>query len=162
VVSVFDVSQTSGKELPDITVDELSGNVENYKAFFSALESISPVPIAFEDIPGGAKGYYHLEDRRIAIQEGMSEIQPVKPAIHEIAHAKLHAIDPTRRQAPKNARTVGRERLKPRVSLIPFASVTALETSDYSFGMLPMEQRQGDKGTERLTRNDPVYCGRHD
>jgi hypothetical protein len=55
VVSVFDVSQTSGKELPDITVDELSGNVENYKAFFSALESISPVPIAFEDIPGGAK-----------------------------------------------------------------------------------------------------------
>ena len=72
VVSVFDVSQTEGKELPDIVVDELKGTVENYTAFFEALRQISPVPIDFEDIPGGAKGYYHLEDRRIAIQEGMS------------------------------------------------------------------------------------------
>ena len=90
VVSVFDVSQTEGKELPDIVVDELKGTVENYTAFFEALRQISPVPIGFEDISGGAKGYYHLEDRRIAIQEGMSEIQTVKTAIHEIAHAKLH------------------------------------------------------------------------
>lgn len=93
VVSVFDVSQTEGKELPDIVVDELKGTVENYTAFFEALRQISPVPIGFEDISGGAKGYYHLEDRRIAIQEGMSEIQTVKTAIHEIAHAKLHALD---------------------------------------------------------------------
>ena len=93
VVSVFDVSQTDGKELPDIVVDELTGSVENYAAFFDALKQESPVPIGFEDIPGGAKGYYHLEDRRIAIQEGMSEIQTVKTAIHEIAHAKLHAPD---------------------------------------------------------------------
>ena len=93
VVSVFDVSQTEGKELPDIVVDELTGSVENYAAFFEALRQESPVPIAFEDISGGAKGYYHLEDRRIAIQEGMSEVQTVKTAIHEIAHAKLHALD---------------------------------------------------------------------
>ena len=93
VVSVFDVSQTEGKELPDIVVDELKGTVENYTAFFEALRQISPVPIDYEDIPGGAKGYYHLEDRRIAIQEGMSEIQTVKTAIHEIAHAKLHPLD---------------------------------------------------------------------
>lgn len=93
VVSVFDVSQTEGKELPDIVVDELKGTVENYTAFFEALRQISPVPIGFEDISGGAKGYYHLEDRRIAIQDGMSEIQTVKTAIHEIAHAKLHALD---------------------------------------------------------------------
>lgn len=79
VVSVFDVSQTEGKELPDIVVDELTGSVENYAAFFEALRQESPVPIAFEDISGGAKGYYHLEDRRIAIQEGMSEVQTVKP-----------------------------------------------------------------------------------
>lgn len=78
VVSVFDVSQTEGKELPDIVVDELKGTVENYTAFFEALRQISPVPIGFEDISGGAKGYYHLEDRRIAIQEGMSEIQTGK------------------------------------------------------------------------------------
>jgi len=93
VVSVFDVSQTDGKELPDIAVDELTGSVENYAAFFEALKQESPVPISFEDIPGGAKGYFSHAENRIAIQEGMSEIQTVKTAIHEIAHAKLHGAD---------------------------------------------------------------------
>ena len=93
VVSVFDISQTDGKELPDIIVDELSGSVENYAAFFEALKQESPAPIAFEDIPGGAKGYFSPVENRIAIQEGMSEIQTIKTAIHEIAHAKLHSID---------------------------------------------------------------------
>ena len=93
VVSVFDISQTDGKELPDIIVDELSGSVENYAAFFEALKQESPVPIAFEDIPGGAKGYFSPVENRIAIQDGMSEIQTIKTAIHEIAHAKLHSID---------------------------------------------------------------------
>ena len=93
VVSVFDISQTDGKELPDIIVDELSGSVENYAAFYEALKQESPAPIAFEDIPGGAKGYFSPVENRIAIQEGMSEIQTIKTAIHEIAHAKLHSID---------------------------------------------------------------------
>ena len=93
VVSVFDISQTDGKELPDIIVDELSGSVENYAAFFEALKQESPAPIAFEDIPSGAKGYFSPVENRIAIQEGMSEIQTIKTAIHEIAHAKLHSID---------------------------------------------------------------------
>ena len=93
VVSVFDISQTDGKELPDIIVDELSGSVENYAAFLEALKQESPVPISFEDIPGGAKGYFSPIENRIAIQEGMSEIQTIKTAIHEIAHAKLHSID---------------------------------------------------------------------
>ena len=93
VVSVFDISQTDGKELPDIIVDELSGSVENYAAFFEALKQESPAPIAFEDIPGGAKGYFSPVENRIAIREGMSEIQTIKTAIHEIAHAKLHSID---------------------------------------------------------------------
>ena len=93
VVSVFDISQTDGKELPDIIVDELSGSVENYAAFFEALKQESSAPIAFEDIPGGAKGYFSPVENRIAIQEGMSEIQTIKTAIHEIAHAKLHSID---------------------------------------------------------------------
>ena len=93
VVSVFDISQTDGKELPDIIVDELSGSVENYAAFFEALKQESPVPISFEDIPGGAKGYFSPVENRIAIQEDMSEIQTIKTAIHEIAHAKLHSID---------------------------------------------------------------------
>ena len=93
VVTVFDVSQTEGKELPDIAVDELTGDVDRYKDFFAALEKTSPVPIAFEKIEGGSHGYYHLADKRIALNEGMSELQTLKTAIHEIAHAKLHDID---------------------------------------------------------------------
>ncbi len=93
VVSVFDVSQTDGKELPGIAVDKLTGSVENYAAFFDALKELSPVPIAFEDITGGAKGYFSHVENRIAFQEGMSEIQTIKTEIHEIAHAKLHGTD---------------------------------------------------------------------
>lgn len=95
VVSVFDVSQTDGKELPDIMVGQLSGSVEQYEAFWRALKEISPVPVALEKIEGGAHGYYHLMDKRIAIDEGMSEMQTIKTLIHEIAHAKLHAIAPS-------------------------------------------------------------------
>ena len=75
-------------------MEELTGSVERYGEFFKALEQTSPVPIGFEDIPGGSHGYYHLTEKRIAIQEGMSELQTLKTAIHEIAHSKLHAIDP--------------------------------------------------------------------
>ena len=95
VVSVFDVSQTEGEPLPSIAVNELSGSVQDYQDFFKALEQASPVPIGFEDIEGGAHGYFHLLDNRIAIQEGMSQLQTIKTAIHEIAHAKLHTIDRT-------------------------------------------------------------------
>ena len=102
VVSVFDVSQTDGKELPDIAVDELTGSVENYAAFFDALKELSPVPIAFENITDGAKGYFSHVENRIAIQEGMSEIQTIKTAIHEIAHAKLHAVTPGEKVAPED------------------------------------------------------------
>ena len=83
VVSVFDVSQTEGEPLPSIAVDELSGSVQDYQDFFKALEQASPVPIGFEDIEGGAHGYFHLLDNRIAIQEGMSQLQTIKTAIHE-------------------------------------------------------------------------------
>ena len=85
VVSVFDVSQTEGEPLPSIAVSELSGSVQDYQDFFKALEQASPVPIGFEDIEGGAHGYFHLLDNRIAIQEGMSQLQTIKTAIHEIA-----------------------------------------------------------------------------
>ncbi len=88
------MSQTEGEPLPSLGVEELTGDVERYQDFFKALEQTSPVPMAFEDIPGGSHGYYHLTEKRIAIQENMSELQTLKTAIHEIAHAKLHAIDP--------------------------------------------------------------------
>ena len=93
MVSVFDVSQTEGREIPDIAVNMLTGDVEHYKEVFAALEKTSPVPVGFEKIEGGAHGYYHLEDKRIALDEGMSELQTLKTLIHEIAHAKLHDID---------------------------------------------------------------------
>ncbi len=87
VVNTFAYSQTWGRELPDPGVNELIGNVEQFEMFFEALKRSSPVPIAFEQIEGGAKGYYHLKDNRIAIQEGMSEMQTIKTCIHEIAHS---------------------------------------------------------------------------
>ena len=134
VVSVFDVSQTEGKELPNIAVDTLTGNVELYEDFFKALKETSPVPIAFEKIEGGAHGYYHLEDKRIAIDEGMSELQTIKTAIHEIAHAKLHDIDLT---SPMD----GQNRVDRRTREVEAESVAytvcqhyGLDTSDYSFG----------------------------
>ena len=135
VVSVFDVSQTEGRELPDIVVNELTGDVERYRDFFAALEKTSPVPIGFEQIPGSSHGYYHLEDKRIAIDEGMSEIQTLKTAIHEIAHAKLHDID---LNAPENEQ---QPRIDRRTREVEAESVAytvcqhyGLDTSDYSFG----------------------------
>ena len=123
-MSVFDVSQT--EELPDIIVDELKGSVENYEAFFAALRQESPVPISFEDIPGGAKGFFSPVESRIAIQEGMSEIQTVKTAIHKIAHAKLHAVKPDEKPHPKTRRIVTPKRLRRKVWPTRSASVTAL------------------------------------
>ena len=135
VVSVFDVSQTEGKELPDIAVDELTGDVERYKDFFAALEKTSPVPIGFEQIAGGSHGYYHLEDKRIAIDEGMSELQTLKTAIHEIAHAKLHDID---LNAPENEQQPRVDRRTREVEAESVAYTVCqhygLDTSDYSFG----------------------------
>ena len=135
VVSVFDVSQTEGKELPDIAVDALTGDVEQYSDFFAALEKTSPVPISFEKIEGGAHGYYHLEDKRIALDEGMSELQTLKTAIHEIAHAKLHDID---RNAPKDEQQPRVDRRTREVETESVAYTVCqhygLDTSDYSFG----------------------------
>ena len=135
VVSVFDVSQTEGKELPDIAVDALTGDVEQYSDFFVALEKTSPVPIGFEKIEGGAHGYYHLEDKRIALDEGMSELQTLKTAIHEIAHAKLHDID---LNAPKDEQQPRVDRRTREVEAESVAYTVCqhygLDTSDYSFG----------------------------
>ena len=117
VVSVFDVSQTDGKELPDIIVDELKGTVENYEAFFDALKQESPVPISFEDIPGGAKGFFSPVESRIAIQEGMSEIQTVKTAPEDKKDRHTKEVE-----AESVAYTVCQR--------------YGIETSDYSFGYI--------------------------
>ena len=136
VVSVFDVSQTDGKELPDIIVDELKGTVENYEAFFDALRQESPVPISFEDIPGGAKGFFSPVESRIAIQEGMSEIQTVKTAIHEIAHAKLHAVKPDEKAAPEDKKDRHTKEVEAESVAYTVCQRYGIETSDYSFGYI--------------------------
>lgn len=135
VVSVFDVSQTEGRELPNLAVDALTGDVDKYKDFFAALEKTSPVPVGFEKIEGGAHGYYHLEEKRIAIDEGMSELQTLKTAIHEIAHAKLHDIDlnaPIKEQADRPDRRT--REVEAESIAYTVCQHYGLDTSDYSFG----------------------------
>ena len=134
VVSVFDVSQTEGKELPSIGVDELTGDVEQYADFFKATEQASPAPVGFEKIESGAKGYYSQTEKRIAINEGMSELQNLKTLIHEIAHAKLHDIDlnaPAKEQADRPDRRTR----EVQAESIAYAVCQhyGLDTSDYSF-----------------------------
>lgn len=134
VVSVFDVSQTEGKELPSIGVDELTGDVEQYADFFKATEQASPAPVGFEKIESGAKGYYSQTDKRIAINEGMSELQNLKTLIHEIAHAKLHDID-MNAPAEKQADRPDRRTREVQAESIAYAVCQhyGLDTSDYSF-----------------------------
>ena len=130
VVSVFDVSQTEGKELPNLSVSELTGDVEQYRDFFAALERTSPFAIAFETLDGGAKGRCYYEETRIAIHEGMSELQNIKTAIHEISHATMHDTapdDPTR--PDRRTREVQAESVAYAV-----CQHYGLDTSDYSFG----------------------------
>ena len=148
VVNVFDVSQTDGKELPDIAVDELTGSVENYAAFFEALKQESPVPISFEDIPGGAKGYFSYVENRIAIQKGMSEIQTMKTAIHEIAHAKLHAINPDEKIAPEERKDRHTKEVEAESVAYTVCQRYGIETSDYSFGYIA--GWSSDKDTKEL------------
>ncbi|MEY8495070.1 LPD25 domain-containing protein [Lachnospiraceae bacterium 29-91] len=134
VVSVFDVSQTEGKELPTIGVDELTGDVAQYTDFFKAAEQASPAPVGFEKIESGAKGYYSQTEKRIAINEGMSELQNLKTLIHEIAHAKLHDIDLNTPTDEKADRPDRRTR-EVQAESIAYAVCQhyGLDTSDYSF-----------------------------
>lgn len=132
---MFDVSQTEGRELPSISANELTEDVEQYEDFFAALEKTSPVPMGFEKIEGTAHGYYHLEEKRIAIDEGMSELQNLKTAIHEIAHAKLHDIDLNAPQEEQGDRPDRRTREVQAESIAyTVCQHYGLDTSDYSFG----------------------------
>ena len=141
VATVFDISQTEGKELPSIGVNELSGGVEGYDALFDALKATCPVPIAFEDITSGAKGYYHTEDHRIALQEGMSQMQTVKTLIHEMSHERMHSHE---KEKPVEER-LSRRSMEVEAESVAFVVGTALSAehpelkldfSDYSFGYI--------------------------
>ena len=132
VVSVFDVSQTEGKELPDLGITELAGDVEQYKDFFAALERTSPFDISFEALGGSVKGRCNYEENRIIINEGMDELQNIKTAIHEIAHATLHDPGGDAKDRPRrNTREVEAESVAYAV-----CQHYGLDTSDYSFGYI--------------------------
>ena len=132
VVSVFDVSQTNGKELPTLGVDELKGSVNNYEKFFEALKEVSPVPIKLAEIDGSAKGFFNQEDKTITIKDGMSEAQTVKTAIHEIAHAMLHDKDLKKAdlEKPKDRAT---EEVEAESIAYTVCQHFGVDTSDYSF-----------------------------
>lgn len=130
VVKTFDLSQTDGKELPTIGPSELVGNIEGYPKLLQALQEISPVPVSFELIDGDAKGFYHLEDKKIVVQDGMSEVQTIKTLLHEMAHEKLHDKDnvPEAKDISRNGKEVEAESVAYIV-----CQHYGINTSDYSF-----------------------------
>ena len=130
VVKTFDLSQTDGKELPTIGPSELVGNIEGYPKLLQALQEISPVPVSFELIDGDAKGFYHLEDKKIVVQDGMSEVQTIKTLLHEMAHQKLHDKDnvPEAKDISRNGKEVEAESVAYVV-----CQHYGINTSDYSF-----------------------------
>ena len=134
VVTVFDLAQTEGKELPSIGADELAGDVKDYEKIFKALVSISPVPVRFEEIEGGAKGYYHDGEKRIALQSGMSEAQTIKTLLHEVSHATYHSREAMEEEAP-----IDRRHKETEADSIAFCVGSALgivDSSDYTFPYL--------------------------
>lgn len=133
VVNVFDVSQTDGKEIPSIGVNELKGDVQEYEAFFEALRRSCPVSIGFEQIASGAKGYYHQLEQRIAIQEGMSQIQTIKTAIHEMAHQRLHAKNPLDGKSEIENQTRSSKEVEAESVAYTVCQHYGIDTSDYSF-----------------------------
>ena len=90
IVTVFDISQTEGKELPSIGVSELSGNIDRFEELANAITSVSPVPILYAAPPSAAKGCFNHVTEEILVRPGMSQKQTVKTMLHEISHATLH------------------------------------------------------------------------
>ena len=136
-VSVFDVSQTDGKPIPELEAQELLSTVEGYDDFVQALMNVAPVPIGFEDIPGDSKGYFHTEEKRIAVQENMSESQTLKTMVHEVAHSMLHNKEINRDDLVEAA---AKDRNTKEVEAESVAYTVCqhfgIDTSDYSFGYI--------------------------
>ena len=134
VVTVFDYSQTDGKELPGLGVSELHGNVERYRDFMEALARVSPVPIRYEGMEGDRKGYFIDLNHPIAIKEGMGEAQTAKTGVHEVAHAKLHAKEVEQETG------IAKDRETKEVEAESIAYTVCqhfgIDTSDYSFGYI--------------------------
>ena len=128
----FDISQTSGEPLPSLGVEELVGSFQGFEAFMDAVKEVSPVPVRFDDIQGGAKGYYDRNAEEIVIQSEMSEAQTMKTAVHEVTHATLHNREAVKeRSEPVDRRTM---EVEAESTAYIVSSYFGLDTSEYSFG----------------------------
>ena len=127
-VTVFDVSQTEGDPLPDISPSELKDDVKDYGTFLKAVERSSDVPISYINIEGGAKGYFHSANNAIFIEKGMGEAQTLKTLIHEMAHSILHNRDNGGILIDSKTKEVQAESVA-----FSVCSHFGIDTSDYTF-----------------------------
>lgn len=130
-VSTFDISQTEGEPVPTVGVSELTGSVEGYEALLAAIKEVVPVPISFEQIDSGAKGYFHLEENRIVVQEGMSEAQTVKTLLHEASHQALHSREAMEQSGDKKSKN--QKECEAESVAYVVCQHYGIDTSDYSF-----------------------------
>ena len=133
IATVFDVSQTEGKELPSIGVNELTGSVEQFDLMKQILIDTSPVPIVFEEIKGGAKGFYNTAANDVHVQTGMSDIQTLKTMIHEITHATLHSTQYTNEHPDEEKKDRFTKEVEAESVAYSVCQHYGIDTSDYSF-----------------------------
>ena len=143
-VKVFDVSQTDGKPLPERVqspVAELTGNVEHYEAFMEALRRISPVPIEMKPLSNDLDGFFSPSKQSITLRDGMSEVQTVCAAVHEIAHSKLHDYAKQPNSQPKDSNT---EEIEAESIAYTVCAYFGIETSANSFGYVATWSKDKD------------------
>lgn len=137
-VSVFDISQTEGNELPVIGVDELKGDVGNYEELKDILKDLSPVEILYDETPGDAKGFYDITEKKIVIKKGLEQMQEIKTLVHEMAHALLHdkdgsLVDNVTQDIEWNRRT---KEVQAESVAYTVCQHLGIDTSEYSFGYI--------------------------
>ena len=161
ITRVFDISQTEGKELPTIGVNELLKDVDGAKDFIESLKKVSPIPIEFGETNGDSKGFYSPVDNKIVVKDGMSDAQTIKTMVHEISHAKLHNPDRIEENAGKSKGTIEMEAES--IAYI-VCQHFGIDTSDYSFGYIAgwSEGKETDElkksmNTIRETSSEMIY-----
>ena len=159
LTTVFDVSQTDGKPIPSLEVNELTASVKDYALLTAAIEQVSPVPMRFDEIEGEAKGYYSDADKEICIQTGMGESQTIKTMIHEVAHAMLHNSDLMKQSGEEKDRLT--KETEAESIAFTVCSALGIDTSDYSFPYVAswasgkeMKELKDSMDTIRLTAAD--------
>ena len=161
VATVFDVSQTEGRELPTLGADELTGEVSGFPEIYDRLTALSPVPVERGEIPGAAKGYFSAREKRIVLRSGMSQVQTVKTLVHEIAHAMLH--DPEH-LSPEEQKARGEKEVEAESVAYVVCQHFGIETSDYSFAYVAgwsrgkeLEELKASLDTIRATASQLIH-----